>query len=250
MPDILPVRGRWDYELRVLAVSRGNRDMIDIVPCEQYSEEWHRARLGLPTASQFHRIFTSTGKTSRQQKGYAHVLLAEWQRQEWEETYQSTDMLQGKLLEEEARDFYAFHTGVNVVQVGFCYAPGRGYGASPDGLVYGGETDDGPIWEGMVEIKCPRASTHVGYQLLQDCPSDYYVQLQGQLLVTGLPWVDFLSYCPGSPPYLFRVERNAKFQVALEAALLKFINELVAARDRLTAMGLGPKLTAEPANEA
>ena len=44
---------------------------------QQGSAEWVKARLGIPTASQFSRIITSTGKLSGQADGYMHELLAE-----------------------------------------------------------------------------------------------------------------------------------------------------------------------------
>ena len=40
---------------------------LEIVNCEQNSPEWHRARLGIPTASSFDAIMTP-GKTKSEQK--------------------------------------------------------------------------------------------------------------------------------------------------------------------------------------
>ena len=49
-----------------------------VIDCEQGSREWVEARLGIPTASAFKRIVTSTGKLSAQRERYQAELLAEW----------------------------------------------------------------------------------------------------------------------------------------------------------------------------
>ena len=38
-------------------------------PCQQGTVEWTEARLGIPTASEFSRIVTATGKLSKQRDG-------------------------------------------------------------------------------------------------------------------------------------------------------------------------------------
>ena len=45
---------------------------------DQGSTEWIEARLGIPTASGFHRIITPTGKLSASRDAYEGELLAEW----------------------------------------------------------------------------------------------------------------------------------------------------------------------------
>ena len=44
---------------------------------EQRSEQWFRARAGRPTASEFSRIITETGKDSGQWDDYAIELVAQ-----------------------------------------------------------------------------------------------------------------------------------------------------------------------------
>ena len=43
----------------------------------QYSEEYDRLRLGIPTSSNFHKIITPQGKPSKQWREYACVLIAD-----------------------------------------------------------------------------------------------------------------------------------------------------------------------------
>lgn len=126
-------------------------------------------------------------------------------------------MQRGKEMESEARSLYELITSVSVQQVGFCLNETPSCGASPDGLIEE---------EGSLEIKCPTIAVHVGYLLENILPVDYFQQTQGQLLVTGRRWVDFLSYYPGLKPFLIRVERNEKFIEALKAELIKFCAEL------------------------
>ena len=49
-----------------------------VLDVEQGSREWVEARLGIPTASAFKRIVTSTGKLSAQRDAYQAELLSEW----------------------------------------------------------------------------------------------------------------------------------------------------------------------------
>ena len=47
--------------------------------CEQYSDDWFRLRLGIPTASQFHNIVTPLGRPTdnRERRKYMLRLVAE-----------------------------------------------------------------------------------------------------------------------------------------------------------------------------
>ena len=115
-----------------------------ILECEQGSAEWQAARLGIPTASAFKRILTPSGKLSASRDAYMAELLAEHFLGEPIEDFDSEWVVRGKLLEPQARDYYAFHADVEPKQVGFCYISERdlvamaggldpAVGASPDG---------------------------------------------------------------------------------------------------------------------
>lgn len=186
--------------------------ILDVV---QNSPEWFAARCGIPSASNFDKIICINGKQSKQRTKYLYQLAGERIAGKSEETYQNGVMLRGIEMEVEARQLYELITGQGVEQVGFCLA--EGYGASPDGLVAD---------KGALEIKCPIISTHVGYLLDNKLPSDYFQQTQGQLLVTGREWVDFMSYYPGLKPLIIRVTRNGIFLRQLEAELKLFCTEL------------------------
>lgn len=188
---------------------------MKVLTCEQRSVEWFQARCGIPTASEFDKIITTTGIQSKQRTKYMYGLAGEKLGGIVEEGYQSAAMLRGNELEAEARAFYEL-INEPVQTVGFCLSE-DGYGASPDGFV--GKN-------GLIEIKCPIISTHVEYLLKNELPSDYIQQTQGQLLVTGREWVDFVSYYPGLKPLIVRVNRNETFLSLLKKELNTFIQEL------------------------
>lgn len=198
----------------------------------QGSLAWFEARAGKPTASCFDRILTpATLKRSKQSEAYMNRLLAEkWTGQVFEEVT-TVWMEQGKSREAEACQYYEFQTGRALQACGFCLTDDGKIGASPDR--FAGD-------EGIAEIKCPLPSTHIGYLLDGEVPVEYWLQVQGELFVTGRAWCDFLSYCPGLPELLVRVEPDLKTQSALALALGDFLDDFAAAWERLCALTDGP----------
>lgn len=193
-----------------------------VLDLEQGSPEWLAARLGIPTASCFDKLITATGKASTQADAYANKLIAELLTGEQDGIEQTAYMARGNELEPHAAAFYAVHSDADPATVGFVLRDDRRVGCSPDRLVGA---------DGLLEIKCPAPHTHVGY-LLDNClPSKYRAQVQGQMLLTGRDWCDFLSYHPTMPPLLVRVERDDKFIAALSAeidALLELMDKRLA----------------------
>lgn len=186
--------------------------ILDVV---QGSPEWHLARCGIPTASNFDKIVTTKGERSKQAEKYLYQLAGERIIGKAEETYQNGNMQRGTEMEVEARQLYELMTGKTVLQVGLCVEDG--YGASPDGMI-----DE----DGLLEIKSPLLSTHVSYLLDNKLPSEYYQQTQGQLLITGRKWLDFMSYYPAMKPFIIRVTPDKEFQEALKKELKAFCKEL------------------------
>lgn len=188
---------------------------MKIINCEQGSLEWFEARLGIPSSSNFDKIITTAGKPSKQREKYMYRLAGEAVSGVLEESYQNAAMLRGIEMEDEAKQLYTLITGNEVTEVGFCVE--EGYGASPDGLI---------AEKGCLELKCPLVATHVGYLLANKLPTDYFQQVQGQLLVTGREWADFMSYSPGLKPMIVRVNRDETFINALKIELAVFCEEL------------------------
>jgi len=198
---------------------------------EQGSPEWLLDRLGIPSASNFGKLMTAGLKASTQAEVYQNRLVAEWYTGEPENVFVSDAMLRGTELEPQAREAYEFATDKEVEQVGFVYMDeSKLVGCSPDGLcaAHG------------VELKCPLPSTHVSYLLSDALPDAYTGQVQGSMYVTGLEAWDFVSYCPGFPPLIITVERDEKWMNAFEPLLEKFIEGMLAKREKLIEL-LGEK---------
>lgn len=196
----------------------------------QGSTEWLMLRLGRPTASEFHRLVTPTGKPSSQADGYCNRLLGELILGRPLEQDVFPWMERGKLLEDNARKFYELDRGIDTDTAGFCTTDDGLIGASPDAFV--GE-------DGLLEIKCPSPDVHVGYLLdaARGPDAKYMPQVQGQLLVTDRAWVDIVSYHPEMPAAIVRVTRDEKFIGILREELKKFLDLLDARRTVLESRG-------------
>lgn len=193
--------------------------------CEQGSPEWFALRAGLPTASEFSSLITSTGEPSKSMPGYAITLAAEKYAGKPVDKWEGNSHTErGKLLEDDARSWYAFVKDRTITKVGFVTTDDGRYGCSPDSFV-----DD----NGMLEIKCLKAENHVKALLYfrrhGKCPPDYVQQTQGQLLVCGRQWCDLLFYHPDLPSLVIRIEPRS----VLADALLAQIDCVIAERDRV-----------------
>lgn len=168
---------------------------------EQGTEDWFAARLGVPSASNFSKLITATGKPSTSAEGYINQLIAESVTGERAEFYTNSHMERGTLLEPEARAYYEFMRDIEAQEVGFCLHDTIRAGCSPDALV----------GIGGLEIKCPSGAVHVSYLRSGDLPAAYKQQVMGCMWITGAEWWDFLSYHPDMPSLLIRVERDQKY---------------------------------------
>ena len=195
--------------------------------CAQLSDEWFQARSGIPSASNFNKIVTSKGATSKSAEKYMMLLAGERILGTKEETYQNAAMERGILLEPEARALYEMTNDVEVQTVGLCYKDEKKeMSCSPDGLI--GENEG-------IEIKCPSLAVHVGYLLKGVLPTDYVQQVQGSMYITGRKYWVFMSYYPGIHPLIIKIERDIEFQTKLGAALNIFNKELDSIHKRLIA---------------
>jgi len=188
---------------------------------EQRSDEWFRAKAGVPGASSFDKIITPSGVPSKSAKEYAYHLAGEKLLGRIEEGYVSYAMRQGTDREDEARQAYEIITGHEVRQAALVYKnESRNVACSPDGLMP----------EKGLEIKCPMLKTHVKYMLFSDAlAEEYFVQVQGSMWVCGLSEWDLMSYYPGMPPVILTIERDDNFISKLESEMisfLRFLNEI------------------------
>ena len=199
---------------------------MKILDCEQGTYEWHEARRGIPTASEFSRIITpAKWQYAAGAATYICELIAERYNPNYGfyDEFASLAMANGTLREPEARRYFEFTTGLEVKQVGFCLSDCGRYGASPDALV----GDDGGL-----EIKAPDLKTHVKWCLEGELPKEHAAQVHGCMHVTGRSHWWWMSYCPPLPELLIRVERDEKTEQLAET-VEKFCGEYAEAVARL-----------------
>lgn len=192
--------------------------MIIIDNIDQGTEEWFQEKLGIPSASNFNKILSATGKPSTQAKGYLYQLAAERITGERAESYKNEIMEEGNIREAESRSMYELTYSVEVEEVGVIYPDeNKRFLCSPDGLInreYG------------LEMKNVLPKTQVKYLINNKVPNEYYVQVQGSMLVTGYDRWDFFSYSPGLPLMIIEERRDNNFCNLLKDKLEKFCDEL------------------------
>ncbi|MDX1812473.1 MAG: YqaJ viral recombinase family protein [Gammaproteobacteria bacterium] len=191
---------------------------------DQNTKEWWESRIGIPTASDFSKLITSTGEPSKSMSDYAAVLAgnryAKKSLDSWQGNYHTE---RGHEIEPEARNWYSF-AYADVVQTGFITDDTEQYGCSPDGLV----NDDG-----LVEFKCLSAKEHVKALLYfnkhKKCPTTYVQQTQGQMFICERKWCDLVFYHPDLPKLRIRQLPDSNIIAGLKNQLDAVIKE----RDRI-----------------
>jgi hypothetical protein len=184
---------------------------------DQGSDEWIQLRLGVATASNFDKIITAGGKQSTTLEKYALQLATDKMLTTPEPSYKNEAMIRGTELEPLARETYQEETFNIVEQITMFLSDCGNFGYSPDGLV----GDDG-----LIEIKCPKATTHFQYIIDNKAPADYWQQLQGGLWLSGRKWIDFVSYHPDFKTkqlFIIRVGRDETYIAKLAELANKVI---------------------------
>ena len=184
----------------------------------QGTQAWLDARLGMVTASTVGKLITSKTiqpANNDDSRGLTALLVAERITGYSDPVFVTADMLRGTEEEPRARDLYAETRGVGVCEIGFLVREEDDWrlGYSPDGLV----GDDG-----LIEVKAPRAKTHLRTILADEVPAHHMAQIQAGLLVTGREWCDFISWCGGMPMYVKRVEPDVRWFDAIFRAVGQF----------------------------
>lgn len=164
------------------------------------------------------------GAPSVTRRKYMLQLLGERLTGEVAESYSNHHMERGKVMEEEARDLFAFQTGSMLTRVGFVLNDELGIGCSPDALI--GE-------DGGLELKT--CLPHIQLERLltgKNCPAEHVAQVQGSMWVTGRKYWEFASHWTKLPQYRVRVERDEVYIATLAAAVKAFNEELLALQSR------------------
>jgi len=221
---------------------------VEIITCEQNSVEWHRARMGIPTASNFEAIMTP-GKTKAEQKTrrtYMLKLAGEILTGQPMDMVMTRDMERGHLLEPEARDLYQLQTGVQLDRVGFIKAPRAG--CSPDSLIGA---------DGGLEIKTKLPHLVLDLILKDEFPEEHKAQVQGAMWLTDREWWDLSvvaaididgrpALAPNIPAFIKRATRDEAFIAQLASEIDRFNTDLdaIVAEMRRRMEADGPELVA------
>lgn len=197
----------------------------------QGTGEWFNARTGKLTASRMRSAMKrlKNGEDSAERKNLKIEILCERMTGDIVDKFVSTAMQWGIEKEPEAKAAYEAKTGRIITDVGFIDHPHIEFcGASPDGFV-----DDG-----LIEIKCPNTSTHVGWILDGGIPEEHKAQMTLQAAVTGRSWVDFVSYDPRMPEaqqlLVRRFYPTAAEIAEIEEEAKKFLQEVDVLFDTIT----------------
>ena len=202
-------------------------------PIEQNSLYWEMARVGIPTASEFHNLITPLFKPRKGEmvESYFYMKLSE--RWTGSPTPQKAVLAMdfGHVLEESAKPYYTLMFDEEIIPCGFATTDDGKIGCSPDGLI--GK-------DGGIEIKCAEAKTHTKYLMVGELPEDYVLQVHGSLFVTGRKFWRFLSYRRKFPAFVTLIERDEKINAVIEETLYAFCERLDAGFKRLCEMNGGP----------
>lgn len=198
---------------------------IQIIECDQNSEEWYQARAGIPTASEFSTVMAKgEGKTRRT---YMFKLAGEIITGQPVQSYSNAAMERGHEMEPEARDAYQFMTDADIKLVGFIRNGAKG--ASPDCLV-------GDNGLGEFKSKAPHILIEV---LLKDqFPPEHKAQCQGALWVAEREWIDVVCYWPRMPLFVKRAYRDEAYISNLAGEVDRFNDELAETVEKIRRYGV------------
>jgi len=213
-----------------------------VLDVEQLSPAWVTARLGRLTGSRAADML-ATARGGRKVHTCESVGRSTLRLQLARERvtgrphgspFESASMRTGLAREAAARDWYEALTGQFLTRTGFLSHDTLSVGVSLDGHV--GD------FQGIVEIKCPLALTHVDYLAAGGkIPGAHHKQIVHALWVTGARWCDWMSFNPEFPPalraHLVRVERDERAIAAYALAVALFLREVDA--EELQRQGAG-----------
>ena len=195
------------------------------IDAKQGSEDWHKARVGVITASRCKDACDrlKNGDFSQKALGYAaQIAMERITGTSCDDTFVNYAMRRGAELEAEARMAYEAATGNFAQEVGIYLTDDRLFGYSSDGLI--GE-------DGLLEIKCPLSPLGVLSVWNTSDLSDYVHQMQKGLWITGRKWIDFVMYDPRLAPVGKELYINRRFRE--EEFIDKMVQDLLTFNDKV-----------------
>lgn len=132
------------------------------------------------------------------------------------EQFQTPEMLIGLEREPTAREAYSFIYGKDIKEVGFVDKEELHAGCSPDGVIY-----DGDKIAEIIEIKCPSVAEFAMYLDDEYIKSNYEIQMQFNMFVTGADVCHFIVYHPDFNLIVRDVKKDPAIQGDIKAVLEK-----------------------------
>lgn len=187
----------------------------------QYTPEWTAVKCGVLSASKMDKIITAKKlepSKSEATQDFADELACQRVIREIDPTFQNYEMRRGLREEVLARDKYSA-AYAPVTECGFITNDKWGFsiGCSPDGLI--GQPN---AWEGGMEAKSKLRKLQFQVVRSAKLPDDHRLQVQTSLMVSELPWWDFVSYAGAMNMIVIRVEPNPAIIKPIEDAAFKF----------------------------
>ncbi|HEY6612717.1 MAG TPA: YqaJ viral recombinase family protein [Pseudomonas sp.] len=197
--------------------------------CEQGTQAWLDARLGIPTCSELEVLMVDgklEGGFGVGAYTYMDRLIGERitgaEAEPWRGNKSSE---RGHALEPVVRDLYCLRRELDpgaVKEIGIVHQFGVGY--SPDGLVGN---------DGLIEVKTKLPEKLVSIILAGEVPKEHKAQCQGGLWVSDREWIDFIGYWPGMPLCLVRAERDEAYIRKLKQRVGDFLEIFEARLERV-----------------
>jgi predicted phage-related endonuclease len=205
-----------------------------ILDYAQGTDAWKLGRLGRLTGSRAEDMLAKikTGEAAARADYRLELVIERLTGQSAASDYVNADMERGTLLEPAARGAYESATGHVVRQTGFLQHPDLLAGGSVDGDVDG--------FTGIIEIKCPKSTTHLRALLGGAVPARNVPQIRHYLWLTGAAWCDFVSYDDRMPAelqlFIARLTREDARIVDYDAEARKFLAEVDAQTEQLSTL--------------
>lgn len=233
----------WLDELVIVPLRDGvsalASDTALLAVCDQNTEEWHNARLGIPTGSTAATLVTPKGKVREGAAvdKFAYELAMDRVYGRDLDGYESRAMEMGRIIEPEARAAWEALRGISVEQVGFVYHDdSKRWGCSPDGLFETGGSF------GVLEIKSLQRRAICDFMSQGDdfeIPKDHYLQLIFNMWCCGATIGVYIVYFSSSRPILLerKVAIDDVLVAGFEKALPDFSDKIGKAEARFREIG-------------
>lgn len=217
------------------AGDKGKRVRFAIINADQRSPDWFQARAGRLTGSRAGDMLATikSGEAAARRDYRMQLVTERLTGQPQEDGFVNAAMQRGIDLEPLAFAAYESVTGNVAIRTGFLSHVTHLAGCSLDGHV--------DNFEGIVELKCPKSSTHLRYLNEGVLPKEYIPQVTHNAWIAGAEWVDFLSYDDRFPADLqvfyvrvmakdLDIEKYEKSALAFLAEVDESVNVLIGRR--------------------